>query len=400
MVSQRSRSGLTDAGFVELVRDALLHLYDEAHLQTHPLAAGLGATRPGSSRGSTLRRALLDAIEALHPVAGVMPSSPAWRAYRALELRYIDGHDTADVMAAVALSKAQYHREHGRALQAVASLLRERWGGAAPPAGDASASHELTRREAERVAHPEGASVDPRDVLGGVRDLLRPLAEQRGVELRLGGDARLPPVSADRVGMRQALMAVLAHAIRASGPGPIDVVTTARGRRVELVVSGGGAAEPETLRAGVEKARIFAEALRGEVAWQSPGAGWSIALRFPCGTRPLLLVVDNNADFANLVERYLVGHGWEVLGVPDVERLGLLVAQRRPRAILLDIVMPGRDGWDVLLELKGGEATRDVPVLICSVLDEPDVATSLGAAGYLRKPVDQPQLLAALAGFG
>ncbi|HEV8636492.1 MAG TPA: response regulator [Chloroflexota bacterium] len=396
MVSERSHPGLIDDGFVELVRDALLHLYDEAHLQSHPLAAEHEPGRPGAGRSSALRRALLDAIEALHPLPGVTPSSRAWRAYRILELRYIDGRDTASVMAAVALSKAQYHREHGRALHAVASLLRERWDRAAESQG-------LTRREAERLVHGEDKPVDLPEVLAGVCELLRPLASQRAVELRIAAAGPMPPVRGDRIGLRQALMAILAHAIRSAGAAAVDVAVSHRGHRLELLVTGRAAGPLAVLEEGVEEGRAFVEALRGELAWEppaGPGAGWAIRLHLPAADRPVLLVVDNNADFARLVERYLTGHGWQVAAVPDLEHVAELAAQRRPRAILLDIVMPGRDGWDVLLELKASPATRDIPVLVCSVLDEPEVATSLGAAAYLRKPVDQPQLIAALGALG
>lgn len=60
------------------------------------------------------------------------------------------------------------------------------------------------------------------------------------------------------------------------------------------------------------------------------------------------------------------------------------------------MVIPGRDGWELLLELKQLPSTREIPVVICSVLDEPAVAIALGAAVYLQKPIDQDRLLAAL----
>jgi CheY-like chemotaxis protein len=58
--------------------------------------------------------------------------------------------------------------------------------------------------------------------------------------------------------------------------------------------------------------------------------------------------------------------------------------------------MPGRDGWDLLLDLKRDRRTREIPVVFCSVLDEPGLALSLGAADYLHKPIDQPRLVASL----
>jgi CheY-like chemotaxis protein len=68
----------------------------------------------------------------------------------------------------------------------------------------------------------------------------------------------------------------------------------------------------------------------------------------------------------------------------------------QPAAIVLDVMMPGRDGWEVLQVLKSHPATRHIPVVVCSVLQERDLALALGAAELLVKPVARPDLLRAL----
>jgi len=93
--------------FDDLVRDALLHLYDPGHLHGHRLLAyapsdGLVTQPPGKA----LRQALLDAIEALRPGAGVPAASRAWRMYHILEFRYIEGQEVAEVIEQTALSKS------------------------------------------------------------------------------------------------------------------------------------------------------------------------------------------------------------------------------------------------------------------------------------------------------
>ena len=63
----------------------------------------------------------------------------------------------------------------------------------------------------------------------------------------------------------------------------------------------------------------------------------------------------------------------------------------------MDVMMPKVDGWELLLSLKAGVETRDIPIIICSVLNEPEMALALGAAAYIPKPVIQGDLLRALA---
>jgi CheY-like chemotaxis protein len=392
-----------------LVRDGLQHLFDPSFLQTHPLAAFTGAAPSDRiARGRLVRQALLDAIQALHPGASVTATSTGWRAYRILELRYVGGHDVAEVARELALSKRQFHRVHSRALQAVTSVLRERWGRVGPPAPVRSAAAdrraaELTRLEARSLLLDEPASaVDLVEVLQGVRDLVKPLCATLGATIRLELPAQPVAVTGERVALRQALLAVIVHALRAA-PGSGLVVRVDRQQSlVEVEIRGQRPDDPETLSMGLRECQPFVEALGGSVELSSrtaEPAGSTIALRLPAADRPVLLVVDNSPDFVRLVERYLAGYDWQVLGTGDVDQAFQLARQRRPSVIVLDAVIPGRDGWELLLELKRSRETRQIPVVLCSVLDEPGLALSLGAASYLHKPIDQAQLVGALSRF-
>jgi DNA-binding response OmpR family regulator len=73
-----------------------------------------------------------------------------------------------------------------------------------------------------------------------------------------------------------------------------------------------------------------------------------------------------------------------------------LASRCHPKAITLDILLPDRDGWEVLAELKASPRTRDIPVVIVSVLDQPTLGFRLGASDYLVKPVERDALLHAL----
>ncbi len=76
------------------------------------------------------------------------------------------------------------------------------------------------------------------------------------------------------------------------------------------------------------------------------------------------------------------------------------VRRNRPSAVLLDIRMPGIDGWEVLHALKEDPETSDIPVVVVSIVDERTRGAALGAAGYLVKPVSRDDLLGALTAIG
>jgi CheY-like chemotaxis protein len=68
--------------------------------------------------------------------------------------------------------------------------------------------------------------------------------------------------------------------------------------------------------------------------------------------------------------------------------------------VLLDIRLPGIDGWAVLKALQAEPETRDIPVIVVSIVDERARGAAMGAAGYLVKPIGREELLSALAAVG
>jgi CheY-like chemotaxis protein len=116
-------------------------------------------------------------------------------------------------------------------------------------------------------------------------------------------------------------------------------------------------------------------------------------------TRPLVLVVEDNLQAANLLGRYLDRGGFRMVVAVDGTEAVAKAKELHPVAITLDILLPGIDGWSVLTELKHLAATRDIPVVVVSVVDNPELGLALGAIDYLVKPVDGKALLERLAKY-
>lgn len=229
--------------FVEQVRHALLNLYDPAALQTHPLTAHLddaGGTLP---KGRLLRQALLEAMAALQPAPGTPASARAGRLYRLLELRYLEGHDVQTVQRHLALSKSQYHREHQRALQAIATLLWERWHPADAPTNTGLVQQEVTQVLQSGAGHQP--TIAPLAVLRSVVRLLQPLCQRRGVRLDLTTPATLPPIAGERSTLRHALLTLLAHAIARTTTPQVQIIVQTEPTTLTITIAG-EAREPVT----------------------------------------------------------------------------------------------------------------------------------------------------------
>jgi CheY-like chemotaxis protein len=109
-----------------------------------------------------------------------------------------------------------------------------------------------------------------------------------------------------------------------------------------------------------------------------------------------VLVVEDDAHSVELLSVYLEDAGYRIAVARDGAE-GLELARRlRPRAVVLDILLPRVDGWDLLGRLKADAATADAPVIVVSMLDERSKGLALGAVEYLVKPVGREELLEAL----
>jgi PAS domain S-box-containing protein len=110
-------------------------------------------------------------------------------------------------------------------------------------------------------------------------------------------------------------------------------------------------------------------------------------------SRGRVLVIDDDSSIRELLGRTLSRDGYEVLLASDGES-GLVMARDHDLvAITLDVMMPGLDGWSVLRSLKADEATRDIPVIMVTIVDDKDLGYTLGAAEYMTKPVDRRVLI-------
>jgi signal transduction histidine kinase/DNA-binding response OmpR family regulator len=116
--------------------------------------------------------------------------------------------------------------------------------------------------------------------------------------------------------------------------------------------------------------------------------------------RPLILVVEDDPKAIDLLSSHL-GEGGYRMALAGSGKEALAKARAlRPLAITLDILFPTEDGWQILQDLKTDPETRDIPVLILSIVDDRPRGLQMGAVDYLVKPVTKEALLAGLARLG
>jgi Amt family ammonium transporter len=105
-------------------------------------------------------------------------------------------------------------------------------------------------------------------------------------------------------------------------------------------------------------------------------------------TQGQVLVVEDDADQRDIICEMLEMEGFRVLLAEDGEEAINLTQSAHPAAIILDVILPRADGWEVLNRLKSDPSTADIPVLILSVVDQAGFGKRLGADEYLIKPLE------------
>ena len=286
-----------------------------------------------------------------------------------------------------------------------------------------------------------------RPLIEGVVATSQPLVKQDKVRLLIEVDDGLPSLYSDQDKVKQILLNLLSNAAKFTSQGHIRIAAHRQEQVLLVQVSDTGIgiaaealgrifeefqqADTSTTREfggtglGLSISRNLARLLGGDLTVDSlEGQGSTFTLRLPltytgavfersaveafpavsraavstspAGAAPLVLVIDDHPDDVILLKESLEEAGYRVtaaLGGDD----GLQKArQLQPFAITLDIMMPGKDGWQVLHDLKADPETRPIPVVMISIVDKNALGYRLGAADYLVKPLQEHELLDSL----
>jgi signal transduction histidine kinase/ActR/RegA family two-component response regulator len=274
--------------------------------------------------------------------------------------------------------------------------------------------------------------------------LMRERAGQHGIELALEVAPDVGDIEADELRLKQVVVNLLTNAVKFTPDGG-HVVVRARCSGDDLLVTvtddgigvppedrerifasfqqgGRGAPKEEGTGLGLTLSRRIVELLGGRIWLESEvGSGSTFGFTVPIrqvtatsvepepeapgsdveeATRGSVLIVDDDRASLDLLEIYLDGLAVDVVRAEDGIEAMAAVERIHPAAVVLDIRLPGLDGWEVLAQLRAAPETADLPVVVVSVVDERQRGLALGASEYLLKPVQRSDLVAALARVG
>ncbi len=400
--------------FLRELRHALNYIYEPQILRLSPLQSLL---LPNSTSRSTLALGsfLVKAIEALKPAAITPGDSPAWQTYEFLYYRYVHGASQADLAKQLNCSERQVRRLQNHALAVLAESLLQHAGFAADQVIGRSADQQSGTEAADvRVLKHEydallaghtRSSTEVTTELTAISDVLQPLLLQYATSLRLPSTAGFMNTSVPDIVFRQAFLSMFAAAARLAAGGQIQITYHEEADWVIVQVSLIGAATVEgrldtgqgETRADFDEAASLLALCGGELEGQALGANsCELIVRLPAVRFVTVLAVDDNKDILQLLVRYTAGTRYELVTCADPAAVGGMAVKLNPALITLDVMMAGVDGWQLIKQLRGDPQTAHIPIVVCSVLAQEELALALGVDDYVRKPVSQETYLAAL----
>ena len=300
---------------------------------------------------------------------------------------------------------------------------------------------DLSKIEAGRLElHLE--EVDLASLIHDVAATVRPLADNNGNHLKVRCPDRLGRTVTDVTRLRQIILNLLSNACkftengkvmleaaRAAHEGQDWLTFTVRdtgigmtAEQISRVFEEFGQADSSTTKKyggtglGLAISRRLCQLMDGDISVESaPGAGSTFTVRLPGAAavaaaaprdvsevvvanagcshgRNQVLVIDDEDTVRDLMRRFLVREGFDVVTARDGDEGLALARQLRPSLITLDVMMPKRDGWSVLQDLKSDPELSTIPVLMLTILDDKNQGYALGAAEYMTKPIDRGRL--------
>ena len=395
------------------LREALSHLYDPLY---EPPATLRAVTGTGQDQGpAAVQEVIIQAIEDLEPPLSVPQHAPVRRAYELLFYRYVQGLTQEVAAERLSISPRYLREQQWKAVRVLARHLWDRAQAGESPAGAGGREGEMAPPQtAEPEAAPRSWVSQVRqelmslqrsapdavaDVGAAMRDtarLARTLTREQGITLEVGSVqpdlvARIHPSA-----LHQVLLAATGE-LAQGAPGTLTLSSERAGSCVRIAVTRCPARESRSY--DLSLIREILAAHDGTVEVRTTDNGVSLALEMPAVSPAGMvtaLVVDDNTDLVSFYRAYTAGSRYEVVHVLEGKRVFQAIEATKPEVIVLDVMLPDVDGWELLTQLHGHPDTRSIPVVVCSVIRDKELALALGAAVYVPKPVRRQDFLRAL----
>jgi CheY-like chemotaxis protein/AraC-like DNA-binding protein len=378
--------------FLDLLKNYLHHYHAPSPQLLRATAEGIGL--PGEAGSEAVRQRVNEALERLNRPDYSATGSHTERLYRLIHYRFLDGLTLEDTAQRLFVSPRQCQRIQNEAIHTLAMSL---WKANRPkPAFTPEAN--WSAQVEEEIASVEGAtresSTDIRAVVADLLALREQLAKAYGVELAAGCLQPGLSVMVHPNILRQTLILAIGRLARFIQDGQITIVAQKENGNVKISLHGPVAQSSEAeLVTGFED--VFIPQGGALNVLRREGQVY-VQIVLPSTRQHLVLVIEDNRDIVHYYRRCTAGTNFQIQHAVTMDQVNECLHNDSPEIIVLDLMMAEIDGWQLLNYLHENPTTRTIPVIVCSIIYERDLALALGAVECLRKPVKHRDFLQAL----
>jgi CheY-like chemotaxis protein len=408
---------LTFEAFRDHLQATLNHLYDPCH-QPHPSLWMPTGVDP-QQKIESLRNALIQRIESLKPDKDVPESTRSWRIYHVLTLRYVQNLTQAEAAERLNITPRHLRREQKSAVNVLAERLwtdkenasSGRGTYASPPAGAGSqdpgeCAAPSTREsegwrdqlQEELAVLQDGSTRSIADVNRTMQRAIestRTLTSQQKTEVIVEPPTEGTMAAINPSALRQIMIIAICKLTKLIDGGAITLRSHHDTDRIRISITG------TPVLPGIQPNSEFIQemvtlAKDGSVEIVTENRHVAVTVQIPAVTMTRVLVIDDNQDLVHFFNRYTTGTRYQIVSAVTEAEIFDLIDRAPPDVIVLDVMLPEVDGWELLAHLHAYPATRETPIILCSVIREEELALALGATRYLPKPVHRQDFIQAL----
>lgn len=394
---------LSEVEFHKNLRSALNHLYNRDYLRDSPLIGYFGLSARADAP-LILQRTLLEAIQAMKENERESLSADKRLVFEILNNRYVEQFSQDEVAHQLGLSIRQFRREQDTAIAALVYHLWQKFKLDRSLNGQLKEEESSPKSELDWV-HTAGMDWvnNPRGMIAELVRMIQPVADSYQVEINNKIQDPLNGLAVHPVAFRQIVLNILRIAIDWARGGQIDL--TARNGESNLEIKLSARPQPAFSEIPssdgerdnlVDIASELAQASSGRLIIRQAQGAMECLMILPVMNSIPVLVVDDNQEIIDLLTRYTLGTRFRVIGVQDPEQAIHRALAVGSRIIVLDVMMPKIDGWELLGRFRRHPETGHLPVMVLSILAQRELALSLGAKALVLKPVKQDSFLSAL----
>jgi CheY-like chemotaxis protein len=379
--------------------EALSNLYNPDYEPTELIAAVTGCDLLAGP--TPVQAALLRAIEALKPESPSPYDSHLRRVYEVIHSRFVLKLTQEKTAELLDISVRHLNRVQREAIHTLAQRLWWQHATGSPPdmqepplQGTDWQTQSQRELASLRASAPDVVS-DVAQVIENVLALRASLSTAEGLSVRAGFIQPGLQAAIHPSILQQVLITAAGRLVRLHAGEPVTIFADLEDGKIKITLMGALPAAGVPDADGFVRDLVIPEGVSVDVSYERGHVFVRIRV-VAVGGKVTVMVVDDNSDMVHFYRRATTGTRYEIIHMADGQALLDALQNTLPAVIVLDVMLPNIDGWTLLMRLHENPRTRSIPVIVCTVIREEELALSLGATLYLAKPVRPRQFLQAL----